>query len=137
MSGFSQKYAAGLLGHAWGKAELTKPSKVYLALCTTVPTSSSTGSTIVEATASGYERKEVPAASISSPTEAGESSIKTSAELLFKEITGGSSTIIGWALCDASTGGNVVMWGTSTSTVISSTQTPPKIASGALEGLLK
>jgi hypothetical protein len=137
VSGFSQHYAAAILGHTWSKSELAKPSKVFLALCTTVPTSSSTGSTIVEATASGYERKEVPTASIASPTEAAESSIKTSAELLFKEITGGSSTIIGWALCDASTGGNVVMWGTCTSTVISPTQTPPKIASGTLEGLLK
>jgi hypothetical protein len=140
VSGFSRKLAAGLLGHSWGKTESAKPAKVYLALCTVVPTSSSTGATITEATgATGYARKEVPVASIEAAAEGETSSIKTSAELVFAEITAGSATVIGWALTDKSGvgEGNVIMWGTATSTVISSTQTPPKVATGALEGTLK
>jgi hypothetical protein len=139
LSGFSRKTAAGVLGHTWGKTELAKPAKVYLALCTVVPTNSSTGATITEATgATGYARKEVPAASIATAAEGATSSIETNAELVFAAISAGSATVVGWALVDSPTvgEGNVVMWGTCTSTVISSTQTPPTVAAKALKGEL-
>jgi hypothetical protein len=55
-----------------------------------------------------------------------------SSAITFAAITAGSATVIGWALCDALTVGNVLAWGTATSTVISATQTPPTIAIGAL-----
>lgn len=137
MSGFSRKYAAGVLGHVFGKKELAKPAKVYLALCTVVPTNSSTGSTITEATgATGYARVEVPAASIKEAEEGATSLIETSAEVVSGAITAGSATVIGWALCDASTVGNVIMWGTCTSVTISATQQPWKVAAGGLKGEL-
>jgi hypothetical protein len=140
MSGFSRFTAAAILGHTWGKTELAKPAKVYLALCTVVPTSSSTGATITEATAAtGYARKEVAAAAIKAAAEGETSSIETETEEIFAAITAGSATVIGWALCDKSgTGeGNVVCWGTCTSTVISETATPPKVAAKALKMELK
>lgn len=141
MSGFSRKAAKGALDFFWGKEEsLAKPAKVFLALCTVEPTSSSTGATITEATgATGYARLEVPVANIKKAEELATSIINTTAELTFAAITAGSATVIAWALCDSVTtgAGNVIMWGSATSTVISSTQTPPKIASGALEGQLK
>jgi len=142
MSGFSRASAAGALSWVTGKAETLykKPTKVYLALCTVVPTSSSTGATITEATgATGYARKEVPVAAIAEAVEGETASIKTTAEVIFADITAGSATIIGWALCDSSetNKGNIALWGTATSTVISATQTPPKVATGALEGTLK
>lgn len=139
MSGFSRAWAAKLLGHSWGKTEAAKPSKVFLALLTSVPTSSSTGTTIeaTEANYTGHERKEVPAASIKAAEEGETSVIKTSAALTFAACTGGTSTITAWALCDAATAGNIVMWGTCSSTVISTTQTPPEVASEKLVGELK
>lgn len=138
MSGLSQKAAAGTLSWLVGKAEtiFKKPAKVYLALCTVVPTSASTGVTITEATgATGYARVEVPAASIHEAEEGETSLIKTTAELIFNNITAGEATIIGWALCDSSetNKGNSIAWGTATSTVISATQTPPTVASEKLK----
>lgn len=136
-SGFSRKCAAGALNFFTGKEEsLAKPAKVYLALCTVVPTSSSTGVTITEATgATGYARKEVAAAAWNAAVEGATSTIETNVEEIFAAITAGSATVIGWALCDkaGTSEGNVIMWGTCTSTVISSTQTPPTIAAKALK----
>lgn len=138
-AGLSRRAANLLHLHAWGKTEYAKPAKIYLALCTVVPTSSSTGVTITEATgATGYERKELTAASIEG-TEAEESLIEYIAELVFKAITAGSATIIGWAVVDSAetNKGNVVDYGSCTSTVISSTQTPPVIAAKALKAGIK
>lgn len=138
MSGFGRAWAAKLLGHAWGKTEAAKPAKVYLALLTSVPTNSSTGTTIeaTEPTYTGHERKEVPAASIKAAEEGATSSIKTSAELVFAACTAGTSTIVAWALCDAAAAGNIIMWGTAASTVISTTQTPPTVPAEKLVGEL-
>jgi hypothetical protein len=138
MSGFSRAWAAKLLGHSWGKTEAAKPAKVFVALLTSVPTNSSTGTSIEasEPTYTGHERKELPAASIEAAAEGATSSIKNSAELVFAACTGGTSTITAWALCDAASAGNIVMWGTASSTVISTTQTPPTIAAGKIIGEL-
>jgi hypothetical protein len=137
MSGFSRAWAAKLLGHSWGKTEAAKPAKVFLALLTATPTNSSTGSTITEATYTGYARTELPAASISAAEEAAKSKIENSAELVYAACTASTSTITAWALCDAASAGNVVMWGTCTSTVISTTQTPPTVAAKKLIGELE
>lgn len=140
-SGFSRKCAAGCLNFFTGKEEsLAKPAKVYLALCTVTPTSSSTGVTITEATAAtGYVRKEVAAAAWEKAVEGETTVIETNVEEIFAAITAGEATVIAWALCDSSetSKGNVIMWGTCTSTVISKTQTPPTIAAKALKLELK
>jgi hypothetical protein len=52
--------------------------------------------------------------------------------ITFDPCTAGTSTIIGWGIYDASTSGNLLVWGTCTSTVISTTQTPATIAIGGL-----
>jgi hypothetical protein len=135
-SGNSRRAAAGWLAHKWGKTEYPKPAKIFIAFCTVVPTSSSTGSTLTEPTWTGYARAELPAASIAAAVEGETSSIKTAAELLFAECTAGSGTIIGWAAVDAAVGGNVQDWGTATSTTIAAGQTP-KIAAGGLEATQK
>lgn len=133
MSGFSQAYGTKTLEAITGKASLTKPT-AYLALCTAVPTASSTGSTITEATYTGYARKEIPAAEWNAAVAGVPSTIANKSKLEFAACTGGTSTIIGWALCDSSgTGtGNVVCWGTASSTIISLTQTPATVAAEVL-----
>lgn len=118
-----------MLDHIFGDGTLTITAPTYLALCTTVPTDASTGSTIVEANYTGYARKSIAAADMSASS--GGSKTNSNA-ITFAACTAGSSTIIGWALCDASTTGNVLCWGTATSTVISTTQTPATVAVGAL-----
>jgi hypothetical protein len=129
---FSDAYEAKVLEHIAGKTTLTLVTPIFLALTTVVPTDSSTGTTITEATYTGYARKEVKAADWAAASGTSPTAIKNSKELVFAACTGSTSTIIGWALCDASTVGNVIMWGTCSSTVISTTQTPATVAVEAL-----
>ncbi len=134
MSGsFSEYAAAAILGHAVGKTAWAMPT-TYLALCTTVPTSASTGATLVEATYTGYIR-EALSGDWGSPTGAIPSTIYNSTAIVGPACTGGTSTIVGFAIVDSSTigAGNVIAWGSCISTVISVTQTPPTFAINALE----
>lgn len=118
-----------VLDHCLGDGSFTMPASVYMALCTTVPTDASTGSTIVEANYTGYARKAVAASDLSA---AASGSKTNSAAITFDACTAGSSTIVGFALVDASSGGNVLYWGTTTSKVIDTSNTPPTIAIGGL-----
>lgn len=101
----------------------------YLALTTGAVAETDTGSTLVEAAYTGYARKAVAAADMG-PASAGAKA--NSATITFAACTGGTSTVIGWAQCTSLTTGNVIVFGTCTSTVISTTQTPATVAIGAL-----
>lgn len=134
---FSNFAETAVLAHLTGQdnASWANLAPVFLALCTTVPDSSKTGSTIVEAGYTGYARLSIPAASFATAVSGGSgaaSSIANNTTLTFAACTAGSSTVIGWALCSAGTVGNMLAWGSATSTVISTTQTPATVASGAL-----
>jgi len=120
-----------VLDHFDGKASSTLVTPIYLALCTSSPTDASTGATLAEATYTGYARKSIAASQL---TTAASGQTSNNEALTFAACTAGSSTIIGWALCDSVTkgAGNVLWWGTCTSTVISTTQTPATIVSGGL-----
>jgi hypothetical protein len=133
MSGFSQNYATKVLEYITKKKALTEPT-TWLALCTVVPTNASTGATITEANYTGYARKEVPAAEWEAAVAGTPSSIANEKSFTFAAVTAGTSTIIGWALCDnATTGaGNIIMWGTAASTVLSTTQSPATVAAKVL-----
>ena len=102
---------------------------LYVALCTAIPTDASTGTTITEATYTGYARKQIAAADMSA---AASGSKTNSAAITFAACTAGASTIIGFALCDALTVGNIHYWGTTTSKVIDVNNTPPTIAVSGL-----
>lgn len=131
MASFSDYLENKVLDHALGKASFTMPTTVALALCTVVPTDASTGATITEATYTGYARKVIAAADLNS---AASGQTTNANAITFNACTAGSSTIIGWAILDNSTtgAGNVLCWGTCTSTVISTTQTPATVAIGGL-----
>jgi hypothetical protein len=133
MSGFSQVYAKKVLEVITGRAGLSTPT-AWLALCTVVPTASSTGATITEAAYTGYARKEIPSGEWNAAVAGSPSSIANKSKLEYAACTGGSSTVIGWALLDSTTigAGNVIAWGTAASTVISATQTPATVAAEVL-----
>lgn len=137
-SGTLSNYAeTHMIDHANGKTAWTMPAVVALALCTIIPDSSKTGATITEANYTGYGRQAVAAATFNAATAGGAgaaSTTATNAAITFAACTAGSSTVIGWALCDSATtaAGNSLWWGSATSTVISTTQTPATIASGGL-----
>lgn len=122
------------LEHNMGKTSFTMPTTVAVALTTVVPTDASLGTNITEAAYTGYLRKVVTGTQLTlsgtSPTK-----IASNEVLTFAACTGSTSTVIGFAICDSSTtaAGNILYWGTVTSTVISTTATPATIASGSLE----
>jgi hypothetical protein len=127
---FSDYWELAVLDGTFGDPTTpTITAPTYIALCTVVPTDSSTGTSITEANYTTYARISVSAASMSA---ASAGSKTNSSGYTGAACTAGSSTIIGWALCDALTVGNMLCWGTTTSTVISTTQTPPTIAVGGL-----
>lgn len=132
---FSNFLETSLLDHI-GKTAYTSPS-TFLALTTVVPDSSKTGATITEANYTGYARATIAAGGWNAAVSggAGGASSKTNnGTITFAACTAGSSTIIGWALCDSGTtaAGNMLAWGSATSTVISTTQTPATVANAGL-----
>ena len=119
-----------ILDHNLSITSFTMPANVYLALCTVVPTDASTGSTITEANYTGYARKEIAATDF--PAAASSGSLANDTAITFDACTAGTSTVIGFAITDASTVGNILYWGTVTSKVIDTSNTPATVAIGAL-----
>lgn len=120
-----------VLDHCLGDGSFTMPATVALALCTATPTDASTGATITEATYTGYARQTIAASDLSA---ASSGSKTNSSAITFAACTGSSSTIIGFAICDSATtgAGNVLYWGTVTSKVIDTSNTPATVATSAL-----
>lgn len=133
-SGMSQFLMPAIINHSMGKTAYTMPSTVGMALCTAAPTSTSTGASITEAAYTGYTEEAVAASSLNSATSATPSVMTNSSAITFPNCTGGTSTLLGFVIKDSTTigSGDCLWYGTLTSTTISTTQTPPTVASGSL-----
>lgn len=99
-------------------AGFTPPATVYFALFSTVPTETTSGTELTGGTAPGYARlaatndaTNFPAATTNGTTGKGEK--KVGVAQTFAANSGGSNwpTVVGWALYDASSGGNRLLWG--------------------------
>lgn len=138
-SGTLSNYAeTHIIDHSNGKTSWTMPAVIALALTTVTPDSSKTGATITEANYTGYARATMTAAAFNAATAGGAGAASTTSNngvITFAGCTGGSSTIIGWALCDSAStaAGNMIWWGSAVTTVISTTQTPATVANGGLQ----
>lgn len=76
-----------------------------------------------------YARQAVSSTNMS-PAASG--SVTNDVAITFPACASGGGTVTYWMLCSSSSGaGDNIVWGTATSTVISSTQTPPTVAIGA------
>lgn len=132
MPGFSDAVEVKVLDDITGVSSYTVTAPTYLALTTVAVTDSMTAATITEAGYTGYARKSVASGDWAAAVSPGGTKANTNT-LTFAACTAGSSTVIGWALVSSSSGaGDVIMYGTCTSTVISTTQTPATVAVGAL-----
>jgi hypothetical protein len=133
-SGLSQYAMSHLIDHVNGKTAFTMPAAVAMALCTAAPTSTSTGATITEANYTGYARMAIAAAGFNAATAATPSVATNAGAITFGNCTAGTSTLLGFALCDSATlaAGNMLWYGTLTSVTISTTQTPPTVGSGVM-----
>lgn len=135
--GMSNYLVDKLLDHTDGTANFAAPSSLYIALCTTAPTASNTGSTIVEPTSTqydGYARINVPVGDWNSAALAsGTAQTSTNAELDFAQAASDSTgcTVVGFALTDAATAGNMLYYGTLSNQAIAA-YTTPYFASGGI-----
>lgn len=134
MASFSDYLELKVLDHVFGDGAYTSPT-AYVALCTAAVSDASTGATITEATYTGYARIIINATDMSA---ASAGSKTNSAAITFAACTAGTSTITYFAVCDSVTtgAGNVLMWGTVTSKVVDTSNTPATIAIGALVATL-
>ncbi len=116
-----------LLDHLFNKAQFTSPS-IYVALCDAAPTDSSTGTTISESDYTGYARINVTAGNWNT---ASGGNTDNSAAITFAEATGaGTNPVTHFALADAATVGNLLCYGTLTSSLTVSVGVTPKFAIG-------
>lgn len=101
-----------------------------LGLWTTTPDDTYTAASGTELTYTTYARQAISSTNMS-PAASG--SVTNDVAITFAAVTAGGGTVIGWVLCSSSSGaGDNIAWGTATSTVLSTTQTPPTIAIGGL-----
>jgi hypothetical protein len=132
MGSFSNDAENKILDHVVGGSDYARPATLHLALLTTAPTDASTGSTIVEANYTGYQRKAVTNNSTNFP--AASNGLKSNGvEIVFDECTAGSSTVSHFAICDASSAGNVIAWGSLGTPRTYEAGVTPRIAIGDLQ----
>jgi hypothetical protein len=138
MSGSKSFYLSKkLLEEALGGVAFASPANTYLALCTTLPDDTSTGSTIVETDYASYVRTLIGTAN--NQTDAWNAATGTTTAVVTNKnaitcpsATGASTNpIVGIAVVDNSSGGNVLYWASVTSTAIANGDTP-KINATAL-----
>ncbi len=130
MASFSDYLENKVLDHVFGDGSYTSPT-AYVGLWTSALTDASTGATAGEATYTGYARIIINASDMSA---AASGSKTNSAAITFAACTGSTSTITYFGIFDSVTvgAGNMLMWGTVTSKVIDTSNTPATIAIGAL-----
>lgn len=119
-----------LLDHVFGKGAYTVPS-IWVALCTVAISDTDDGSTITEASYTGYARKSTAASDWSRS-----GSIMSNANAItFVECSGGSSTVSWVALVDSATtgAGNVLFCAQLTSSLSVSDGIQPYFAANDIQ----
>lgn len=137
MSGSKSNYLSKkLIEEALGGVAYSSAANVYLALCTTLPDDTSTGSTIVETDYASYARTQIGTGN--NQTDAWNAATGTTTAVVtnknaisFPAATGASTNpILGVAVVDAASAGNVLYWASVTSTAIANGDTPKVNAAG-------
>jgi len=86
------------------------PQYLYLAVMTGKPGYLTTGSQLGEPVGNGYERLQIPN-DVEYWSGAADGHKGNSKTLVFAKATGTWGRVKYWALCDAATDGNVIVWG--------------------------
>lgn len=138
MSGSKSNYLAKkLLEETLGAVAYSSPANTYLALATTLPDDTTTGTTIVETDYASYARTLIGTAN--NQTDAWNAATGTTTATVTNKnaitcptATGASTNpIVGVAVIDASSNGNILYWASVTSTAIANGDTP-KVNAAAL-----
>ena len=128
-SGKSNSLISKLLNAVLNATAYSSPATIYAALWTSTLSASSTGSTSGEASYSGYARVAVTANTTNFPTSSGGAAITNGTAVTFAANGGTLQTATFFALLDASSAGNILYWGSITSTAINPGDTPQVNAS--------
>lgn len=124
-SGKSNYYISELLNQFFNATAFSFPSPIYFALWTSSLTAASTGSTAGEAAYTGYARVSVTCNTTNFPTSSGGAAIQNGTAITWGANSGGgpeTETFV--AIIDAATTGNMLYWGSITSTTINVGDTP-------------
>jgi hypothetical protein len=120
--------AADAGGTAYGE---TAPT--FLSLSILAYTDADTGTTVGDAshvpTYTGYAPKSIALADFGTAAAGSRTTVNPS---VFAACTAGASTIVGMARTTTSGGGRIIRYSTTASTQVSTTQTPPQFAAGAI-----
>lgn len=124
-SGKSNDWITKVENAIWNHSAITFPSTLYFALWTTTLDATKTGSSSGEAAYTSYARVAVTANSTNFSTSSGGSGISNSVAITWAANSGVSSETETYvAVLDASSAGNILYWGSITSTTINVGDTP-------------
>jgi hypothetical protein len=108
MGGFADYAELELLDHLLGGADYARPATVYAGLSTTTP--GDDGSNFTEPSGNAYARVAITNNATNFPAAAAGSKSNGTA-VTFPQATGAWGTVTHFALYDASSGGNQILWG--------------------------
>lgn len=129
MANFSTFLENSLVGHLLSKAAYTEPASIWLAFYTTAVTfpAGTGGVEVTTGQVTNYVRTQILAASLNA---AAGGAITNSAAITMPNSSGGTgASVVGWAILDASTAGNILIGGAVTFTW--STGVQPIVPSGS------
>src|SRR5262249_53942550 len=118
MSALSDYLSDQILNSVFRGAGYSFPATTYIALCTTTPIKSDTGTTISNGTGTGVEvsggsyARVAVTSNTSNWTVAGTNDlVSDNAVITFPTATANWGTVVGIAICDAATNGNILFFG--------------------------
>lgn len=112
MSQMSDYLEGQIRAHIFRSATFTKPTALYIALCTAAPTDASTGSTIVEPGTGGYARQQLDPNDSNWTAASGTDGLTDNASAIsWTAGSGGFGTLTHVAICSASSAGNMYLYG--------------------------
>ncbi len=125
-SGKSQYYISKKLNQAFNATSFSDPGTLYMAIWTATLTAASTGATAGECSYTGYARVAVTANTTNFPVSAAGSAITNAVAITFATNAGSLQTGTFFAILDAATlgAGNILYWGSISSTAINPGDTP-------------
>ena len=123
MAGFSDYFEAQIINHMLRGQPFTPPSTLYLALFTVAPTETGGGT---EVSGGGYARQPVTL------TAATAGSTSNAADVTFGPATADWGTVVAFAIFDAATGGNMLLYGNLTTSKTILAGDSAKFAAGSL-----
>lgn len=118
-SGFSQYFENANLNWYRGTTFPAAPANLFYALFTVAPING-VDSGATECTGGSYARKSMVAntSNIAAPSGAAPATAATGANIVFVTPTGSWGTVVGWAVYDASTAGNMLAYGAFTGVAV-------------------